>query len=109
MKSICILVAAAILVACSGARSVLVDAVPTAPAREACVVGMWKCEGNAPYRCARDETNSTVTRWWSAHGLTSDGASVAPCRVRCVVDGAPHAAHCAGAEDAGVTSDADAS
>lgn len=104
MKRTC-LAALLVIVACSAARSTIVDVVPTTPSREACTVGAWKCESNTPFVCARDEAGSAVTRWWPAHGRTSDGTANAPCRVRCVVDdGGP--AHCAGDPDASTPTDA---
>lgn len=111
MKRTC-LAALIALLACSAARSTTVDIVPTTPGRTTCAAGAWRCNTSTdvrgwPEHCEADEAASTVTRWWPKHGLTSDGASVAPCRVRCTVDdGGP--AHCAGDPDASTATDASA-
>lgn len=97
-----LLFAVFVVVACSGARSVLVDTDPTTPNRTACTRGAWRCNGLVPEHCDTDESGSGVTRWWPAHGLGADLAS-APCALACVVDdGGP--AHCDGI-DAGTDGD----
>lgn len=71
-------------VACSGARSRLVDAVPTAPPRQACTADATRCNGLVPELCIADESGSTVTRWWPMHPLDETG-NAAPCALACAI------------------------
>ena len=85
---------------CSAARSVVIDVDPTTPARATCQRGTWRCNGLVPEHCDDDEADAGVTRWWPSNSLASvDGGAPrpAPCAARCVVDGDPAVAHCAGA------------
>lgn len=87
----------AILGACSGARSRLVDITPTTPPRAStpCVSEAQACIGKVPSICMEDEEGSTVMRWWPMHPLSEQGTP-AECANRCVMTG--NVAHCAEAE-----------
>lgn len=84
------------VLSCSGARSRLIDANATLPARTGCAPDTQRCHDRVPEICMRDEENSAITRWWPMHGMDTSGYP-AKCAVRCIVD--EGWAQCAGMEE----------
>ena len=82
--------------ACGPVRNGLATITPTVPRATPCTDGAQRCVEGRPESC---RTYDGVTRWWPLTPLDGDGGP-ARCAVRCVVDGEPLAAHCAGPVDA---------
>ena len=76
-----------LLVACAPIRNLVAD---QTIARASCENGAVRCNENVPEMCIRADN---VPRWYPLHPRRPDG-TMAPCAVRCVVDGDPRMAHC---------------
>ena len=81
---------------CGPARNGLASITRTVPPATPCADGAQRCSAGVPESC---RTYDDVTRWWPLTPIDGDGGP-ARCAFRCVVDGEPLAAHCAGPETA---------